>query len=256
MIDSAPAMKDARCLVLGGSGHVGRAVCRALARGGARTAFTYWSREAEALALQAELEGSLALRADLRLFDAAAGVVAKALAALGGLDVLVQCAGSAGSEELYRSSADGKIRLADVDEAELDAMFDLTVKGTFAAIRAAAPALAASGRGHIVLVGALDGLKPLPSPPHYAAAKGALLAMTQALAQEFGPKGVLVNLVAPGLLDGGLSRILAPSLVADYVKHSAMKRPGTAAEAAELVAWLALENTYVSGQAIPLDGGL
>ena len=219
---------------------MGSAVCRALLRGGARVAFTYHRRPVD-------LPGAEGFAADLSRFDDASAVVGKAASALGGLDVLVQCAGAVG--------ADSQARLADIDEAELDAMLALTVKSTFAAVRAALEPLSAS-KGRVILVGSLDGLKPLPSPVHYAAAKGALLGMTGALAQELGPKGILVNLVALGLLEGGMSGVVSKAKRDDYVKHASMRRAGSAAEAAELVDWLARDNTYVTGQAFVLDGGL
>jgi NAD(P)-dependent dehydrogenase (short-subunit alcohol dehydrogenase family) len=63
-------------------------------------------------------------------------------------------------------------------------------------------------------------------------------------------------MVAPGILDGGLAGVLADELLQEYLKHSSLKRVGTGREVAELVAWLALENSYVTGQSIVLDGGL
>jgi NAD(P)-dependent dehydrogenase (short-subunit alcohol dehydrogenase family) len=110
--------------------------------------------------------------------------------------------------------------------------------------------------GQIVVVGSMDGVKTVPAPVHYAAGKGALRAMVQALAKELGEKRILVNMVAPGILEGGLARLLSDELLQEYLKHSSLRRTGTAREIAELVAWLALENTYVTGQSIVLDGGL
>lgn len=235
-----------RCLVLGGSGYVGGAVCRLLVERGARVIFTYWRHEVSH-------DGALGLRVDLRDFAATEDAVAQATERLGGLDALVQCAGTAGDPALYKGG--GLDKLQAITEAGWDEMLDVTAKSSFAACRAAARAMA-GGAGQIVLVGSMDGVKTVPAPIHYAAGKGALRAMVQALAKELGPKGIQINMVAPGILDGGLARLLADELLQEYLKHSSLKRTGTAREIAELVAWLALENTYLTGQSIVLDGGL
>ena len=235
-----------RCLVLGGSGYVGEAVCRLLAERGARVAFTYWRNEIQ-------IPGALGLRVDLRSFADVQGLVRDATERLGGLDALVQCAGIAGDPALYQSVDQDKFQK--IDEEGWDEMMDVTVKSTFAACQAAARAMEPRG-GQIVVVGSMDGVKSVPAPIHYAAGKGALRAMVQALAKELGAKRILVNMVAPGILEGGLARLLSDDLLHEYLKHSSLKRTGTAREIAEMVAWLALENSYVTGQAILLDGGL
>jgi 3-oxoacyl-[acyl-carrier protein] reductase len=165
----------------------------------------------------------------------------------------VQCAGIAGDPALYQGA--GQDKLQRISEQGWDEMMDVTAKSTFAACQAAARAMGPQG-GQIVVVGSMDGVKSVPAPIHYAAGKGALRAMVQALAKELGPKRILVNMVAPGILEGGLARLLSDDLLQEYLKHSSLKRTGTAHEIAEMVAWLALENSYVTGQAILLDGGL
>jgi NAD(P)-dependent dehydrogenase (short-subunit alcohol dehydrogenase family) len=113
-----------------------------------------------------------------------------------------------------------------------------------------------SGGGNIVLIGSIDGVKPVPAPVHYSASKGALVGMTHAMAKELGRDGIRVNLVAPGILEAGLSRTLAQQLRDDYVKHCGLRRVGRLDEVARLVAWLARHNTYVTGQTIVVDGAL
>jgi NAD(P)-dependent dehydrogenase (short-subunit alcohol dehydrogenase family) len=244
-----------RCLVLGGSGYVGEAVCRMLARRGARVAFTYLTRESKARALESALPGAKAWRVDLRDRAAVEAMVRGAAGEWGGLEALIQCAGTAGDASLYRSEGLAPPRkFLAIGEPGWDDMLDVTVKGTFLAVHAAVPLLKAGGQ--VVLVGAMDGVKMVASPVHYAAAKGALKGMVQALAKELGDIGICVNMVAPGILDGGMGKLLAPDLLAEYLKHCSLKRLGTAEEVAEWAAWLALENTFVNGQAVLLDGGL
>ena len=244
------------CLVLGGSGYVGSAVCRALAARDAHVVLTYRKHEAAAQTLANALPHSHAMRLDLADFAAVGDAVEESARMLGGLDVVVQCAGLAGDPALYQThGSDPHDKLLRITEAGWDEMMDVTVKSTFAACQAAARVMEKTG-GEIVVVGSMDGVKSVPAPAHYAAGKGALRAMVQALAKELGRLRIRVNMVAPGILEGGLATLLGNDLLQEYLKHCSLKRTGSAAEVAEFVAWLALENSYVTGQSIVLDGGL
>ncbi len=76
------------------------------------------------------------------------------------------------------------------------------------------------------------------------------------MSKELGNYNIRVNIVAPGILEEGASRVLGPEMKESYLKHSSFKRFGRVEEIAELASWLAIENTYVTGQSILLDGGL
>jgi 3-oxoacyl-[acyl-carrier protein] reductase len=223
-----------RALVLGGSGFVGSEVVKALRAAGVPTAFTWLRNEARAM----ESEG--AFRVDLR--DAAA---LRALVVEPKPPVLVHAAAvSSGAS------------LGELDDAAWDEAQAVNVRAAFMAIQAATPAMAAAGGGDIVLVGALDRAQSLPLPAHFAATQGALSAMTMALAKELGPQKIRINMIALGVLDGGISKTLSGKLVADYKSFSALRRTGTAAEAARAIAWLALENTWMTGKVVPVNGGI
>ena len=106
------------------------------------------------------------------------------------------------------------------------------------------------------MAGSIDGHKPVPASVPYAATKGALEAMVRSLSKEFGAKNIRVNALAPGVLDGGLSSVLPKRLVDDYLSHDALSRRGTLREAAEVFAYFAVENSYVTGRSVAVDGGL
>ena len=217
-------------LVLGGSGTVGAEVVRQLAGKGVATTFTYHTGAGRAARLAGETSAR-ALAVDLR--DPAA------VAALEPAEVIVHCA------------AVGRFRpLAEVTDADWDEAHAVNCRSAFLVARAL------GGRAReIVLVGAMDRAQSLPLPVHFAATQGMLAAMTVALAKELGP-ATRVNLVALGPLDGGLSRDLSPRLLADYRSFSALRRQGTAAEAARAICWLALENRYMSGKVLSVNGGI
>jgi 3-oxoacyl-[acyl-carrier protein] reductase len=117
--------------------------------------------------------------------------------------------------------------------------------------------LAARGRpADLVLVGGLDRTQSLPLPVHFAATQGALGALAMALGHELGPRGIRVNLVALGVLNEGISKSLATRRRADYETYSALRRRGTPDEVAKTITWLALENTYIHGKIISVNGGI
>lgn len=167
---------------------------------------------------------------------------------LGSLDAFVDCTAVAAPQSQHA--------MDDVDEAAWDAMMAVNTKSSFFAARRAAQLMRNNGGGNIVLIGSIDGVKPAPSPVHYAASKGAIAGMVKAMAKELGPHGIRVNSVAPGVLERGLSRVLPDDLRAEYLKHCGLKRLGRIEEVASLMTWLATENTFVTGQTIVVDGAL
>jgi 3-oxoacyl-[acyl-carrier protein] reductase len=232
-----------RVVVVGASGRLGRAVCAELTKRGARVAGTFHRNEEAAAQIGREIEGFVARRLDLA--DAAS--IERTLADLGDADAYVHCAAiaSAAKEPTYD-------RLADIDPERLGHLLAVNVAGPLLVARAFSKLASAK---NLVLVGSIDGAKPVPTATPYATTKGALVAMARALAKELGPK-ILVNVVAPGVLEGGITDIVPDDVKREYLKHSASKRFGTHAEVARSIAWLALENTYVTGQTLLLDGGL
>jgi len=242
------------CLVFGGSGSLGRVVCTTLAEQGARVAFTYHRGETAAKELLPKLPGGWSRKLDLLNIQDVDKAIDEAAAALGGIDAFVQCAAVAHTVK----STGPKVHhlMGDVDEAGWDAMMDVNVKSTFFAARKAAEVMKRGAGGNIVLVGSIDGVKSVPSPVHYAAAKGALGGLTLSMSKEVGPHKIRVNLIAPGILEAGLSRILPDELMQDYLKHCGLKRLGKLGEIAALIAWFAQKNTYVTGRTILADGGL
>lgn len=232
-----------RALVLGGSGAVGSAVLRGLAAAGVPTTFTYCRSAARALALANE-HTQRALALDLRERGALRQLL-RTLAAEGASpNVLIHCA-----------AISQTLELAAISDEAFDEVQQVNAYSAFVAVQELAPHLAEAG-GDIVLVGAIGQAQSIPAPVHFAASQGMLSGMTMALAKELGPRGVRINMVALGLLEGGLSRQIAPALVADYKTFSALRRLGQPDEAARVILWLALENTYVNGEVLSVNGGL
>ncbi len=245
---------DRRCIVLGGSGALGGAVCRWLHARNAKVFFT-WNKNAErAEVLQRELTGVDGCQLDVRENGKIETVINAAAAKLGGVDALINCVGIGLANG--RAPAQGHVKMGEIVEAEWDEMQTVNIKAAFFACRAVLPHLTAAGGGNIVLTGSIDGVKPLPAPVHYSAAKAALVGLVKAMSKELGPKAICTNVVAPGVMEQGVSRTLPANLLAEYNKHSGLGRPARLEEVASVICWLALENTHITGQTILLDGAL
>ena len=228
-------------LVLGGSGALGQALLRELFQYGTSACFTFLDEHESAQALQTEL-GFPAYPVDLRRGSAIDELFAQLETEQRLPSAVVHCAGIAPNcplQEISTQSWD-----------ELHAIHGR------AALQVAQQMQRRKLQGSLVLVAALDGILPVPASAHYAASQAALWGLTQALAKELAPQGILVNLAVFGILDGGISANLAPRLHTSYQRHAAMGRTGTCAEAAKALRWLALENTYMNGAQLPISGGL
>lgn len=225
-----------RALVLGGSGTVGSAVLRELARRSVPAVFTYHRSEDKARMLAAEL-GHTAVRVDLA--DAAA---TSSFLDSHEVDVAIHCAGvSAG------------LALPEIDIATWQQAMAVNLQSAFLLCRSVATR---AKRCDVVLVSGLDRAQSLPLPAHFAASQGALSALAMSVAHEVGPRDIRVNVVALGPLEGGISQGLAARRRKDYETFSALRRAGKADEAAKAIAWLALENTFIQGKVIAVNGGI
>jgi len=226
-----------RALVLGGTGAVGSAVLGEFARRGVPAAFGYRRSEDKARMLAVEY-GHTAFRVDLA--DPAA--TRAALEAQDTPDVMIHCA-----------AVSGALALGDIDLATWQEAMAVNVQSAYQTCQW----IAARGKPcDVVLVGGLDRAQSLPLPVHYAATQGALSALVMAVAHELGPRGIRVNLVALGVLNAGISEGLAAGRRKEYEKFSALRRAGTPDEAAKLIVWLALENSYIQGKVIAANGGI
>lgn len=243
-------------LITGGSG-IAAATARLFARHGAAVAAV--DRSADNLrALARDLPGLHAVHADLTAPGAAAEAVASALAALGRVDVLVNVAGISG-----RSLGDGPVHDATLEA--WDAVMDTNARTTFAMCAAALGGpggMLARGSGAVVNTASV--LAYAPSGHHfathaYAASKGAILALTRAMAACYAPRGVRVNAVAPGLIATPMSRRAQDDpATLDYIRHKqpltgTLGRPDDVAGAAlYLASPLA---AFVTGETIEVAGG-
>jgi 3-oxoacyl-[acyl-carrier protein] reductase len=235
-----------RALVTGGSGGIGSAISRSLARDGFHV-FVHGHRNAQkAEALSAEIRrdgGSAeALSFDVTNFDDCQRTLV-ALAEAGPIQVLVNNAG-------IHSDAP----LAGMTVEQWRQVIDVSLNGFFNVTRPLLMPMIRERWGRVITISSVLGVIGNRGQSNYAAAKAGLHGATKSLAAELATRGVTANVVAPGVIAAGMGEIYAPDMIKTFVP---MKRAGTAEEVASLVAFLASENAgYITGQVICVSGGV
>jgi len=248
--------KGAKVLVIGGSGNIGQAVCRLLAAEGAKVAFTYFNNIASAQVLAESLDQCYMMQCDAGDEQSILACVREAKQKLNGLDAVIQCSGLCGEVEFYQKIASHQVAtILDISPGHLERMWQAHALAAFNICKAATEAMKNEG-GSIVLLGSMVCCKAVTTPIHFSMSKTAMVGLVESLAKDVGPANILVNLIAPGLVEGGASNAVADSLKQSYMKYSALKRLALPVEIAEVVLWMAVQNSYVTGQCILLDGGL
>jgi NAD(P)-dependent dehydrogenase (short-subunit alcohol dehydrogenase family) len=179
--------------------------------------------------------------------DAVEAAVAQVLDRAGAVDVLVNCAGV--------RDVGGALELA---PQEWQRVLDVDLTGTYNCCRAVAPSMLERGAGSIINISSLAGLLGFRRRVAYTAAKHAVVGLTRALAAEFGPRGVRVNAVCPGMIVTPLTSgyVNDPSMRRSFEVVVPAGRAGTPDEVADAVLFLAGDGSrFISGVALPVDGG-
>jgi 3-oxoacyl-[acyl-carrier protein] reductase len=237
-------------LVTGGSRGIGAAVAVRLASDGLDVAFCYQANHAEAdrVAGQISRAGARALahQADVADPGMMREFVARAVATLGELSVLVTCAG------IIRDSLLPRMR-----QDQWRDVIDVNLGGTVNACQAAAGLLRERGAGSIVTLSSVAGRQGNAGQANYSASKAGVIGFTRSLARSCGSHGVRANVVCPGLIDTDMTRDLSDRARADIGQQIPLGRFGTSAEVAELVSFLASDrSSYITGQVLGIDGGI
>ncbi len=237
-----------RVLVTGGSRGIGRETALAFARSGALVATCYHSSRPDAETLARELKGlgdeHRVVRADLTVPSDVTELIGVCRDAFGGLDVVVNNAG-----------VDGQASLEDLSAAEWARVLDLNLTGCHLVTQAALPLL---GDGASVInLGASVALRGRPGSAHYTASKAAVAGLSRSQARELGPRGIRVNIVAPGVIISGPDDGPPQALAGRIRAMTALGRLGTPAEVASAVLFLASDLArYISGATLNVDGGI
>jgi NAD(P)-dependent dehydrogenase (short-subunit alcohol dehydrogenase family) len=240
-------------LVTGAARNIGKAIADALAANGARVAYT--DVDADGAAAAARAAGGVAFPLDVVDEAQAEAGVARVVRELGRLDILVNNAGV--------NTMAHRVTVDQFPRAEWDRILAVDLTGVFLLSKPAGRVMAEQGDGRIINIASIAGLVPLRLQCAFVAAKAGLINFTKAMALELGPRGVLVNAIAPGsiLTEGTRQLFYDPGgrFHADaqrLLDHVPLGRPGTPEEVAHAALFLAApESSYVNGHVLTVDGG-
>ncbi|HZG34579.1 MAG TPA: SDR family oxidoreductase [Gaiellaceae bacterium] len=225
-------------LVTGGASGIGAATVARLRAGGAKVA---------AFDLRAEdADADLGISGDVSRSAEADAAVARTQEELGGLDVLVCCAGVSGDS----------LRTTEVHDEEWRRVFAINSDGVFFFNRAAIPAMQRRGYGRIVNVASIAGKEGNPPAAAYSASKAAVIAMTKSIGKDVAGSGILVNCIAPAVIETPMLAHMSEEHVRYMVERIPLGRLGKPEEAAALIAFLASEElSFSTGATFDLSGG-
>ena len=225
-------------LVTGGSRGIGAATVRAFAARGDKVYFFY-EKEHLAAEMVSRETGSTAICCDVA--DSAA--VRAAMETVGDVDILVCNAGICVSGLLQ-----------DISPEDWDRQFDVNVKGVYHCIKAALPGFFRKQAGSVVTVSSMWGQVGASCEAAYSATKGAVIALTKALAQELGPSGIRVNCVAPGVILTDMCANVDPQIMEELRQQSPIGKNGTPEDVADAILYLA-DAEFMTGQVLGINGG-
>ncbi len=194
-------LKDQVAVVTGGGGGIGEGICLCLAREGAHVVVSDVKKDlAENVASKVKETGqkSLAVQTDVRKADQCQALIDTTIKEMGGLDILVCCAGIMGFT--HRGDSNVPLTIENLLEEDWDMTIDVNLKGVFLCNRAVLPHFKGQQKGKIINIASVAGRQGVEFLAHYAASKAGVINLTQSIAQHMAPYGVNVNTVCPGII--------------------------------------------------------
>ena len=247
-------LKGKAAIVTGGGRGIGKAISLALAERGADICIADVIDCAETVAeIEAKGVRCIARKADVTKFDAMEAVVKDCVDTFGNLSILVNNAGITRDGLLLRMS-----------EQDWDLVLAVNLKGAFICTKAAARQMMKQKAGKIVNIASVVGIFGNAGQANYAASKAGMIGFTKAVAKELGSRGINVNAVAPGYIVTDMTHVLSDEARAAFERIIPLSRAGMPdpkagypEDVAKVVAFLCGPAAdYVTGQVIPIDGGM
>lgn len=237
------------CIITGASRGIGREIALTLADQGMNIVINYLGSQARAEETAAEVESrggqALVVKGDVADFVESEKLIKACIDKFNRVDILINNAGITRDSLIMR-----------MKEEDWDKVISTNLKGVFNCSRAAVRFMIKQKGGRIINIASVVGLTGNPGQANYAAAKAGIIGFTKALAKEVASRGILVNAVAPGYIQTEMTEALPVESKEKILKHIPLGRLGQPADIAEMVKFLSMEASYITGQVMVVDGGL
>ncbi len=245
-------MLDSRvAIVTGAASGFGAEISRHYIAEGAKVVVADMNEQG-AKAVAAELgDGAIAVKCDVSKSAEVDNLVAAAIAQFGKVDIVVNNAGYTHKNR----------PLLEVDEATFDRMFDVNVKSIFLMTHAIVPEMRKNGKGVIINIGSVSGIRPRPGLVWYSASKAAVNLMSKAMAVELGPDNIRVNAICPvmsptGMIADFMGMPDTPENRSKFIGNIPLGRLATPTDIAKAAVYLASDQAdFITGVELPVDGG-
>ncbi len=244
------SLKGKTAIITGGSRGIGKACAIYLAKQGADIVFNYSNNSSMAEETADEIKNLgvkvQAVKADVKSSQDIDYLFNQALENFNSIDILVNNAGITRDTLLIR-----------MKEEDWDTVQDINLKGVYLTCKAAAKHMMKKRQGRIINISSVVGITGNPGQANYAASKAGIIGFSKSIAKELAPRGILVNVVAPGFIDTDMTSVLGEKVKDNILSQIPLGRYGSPEDVAKLVTFLASDdNQYITGQVINIDGGM
>lgn len=243
-------LKGKCAIVTGASRGIGKAIALKLASLGANIVINYRSNEKEALEVENEIKNmgveALCIKGDISKAEEVESLISAAKEKFGAIDIMVNNAGITKDTLILR-----------MKEEDFDTVIDVNLKGVFNCLKTITPVMVRQKYGKIINLSSVVGISGNAGQVNYSASKAGVIGMTKSLAKEVGSRGINVNAIAPGFIETDMTDVLGDKYKDEIKKNIPLKKLGKPEDVANVVAFLASENSdYITGQVIHVDGGM
>lgn len=236
--------------VTGATRGIGKSIALKLASCGYDIAINYRTENDDLTELLNEIKGfnvrCIAVCGDVSDFEACTNMIKQIISEFEKIDVLVNNAGITRDMLLMR-----------MKESDFTDVIDVNLVGTFNITKNVIPYMMKQKNGRIINISSVVGITGNAGQTNYSASKAGIIGFTKSLAKEVGSRNILVNAVAPGFIQTDMTDILKDEIKQELIKNIPLKRFGNATDVANVVKFLASEeSSYITGQVINIDGGM
>ena len=237
-------------LITGATRGIGKQIAITLAKQGYNIALNYRKENEELENTKKEIEEIgvqvLAVKGDVSNFEDCENFVKQVIERFGQIDVLVNNAGITKDMLLIR-----------MKKEDFEQVIDTNLVGTFNVTKNVVPYMMKTRSGRIINISSVVGISGNAGQTNYSASKAGIIGFTKSLAKEIASRSILVNAVAPGFIETNMTDILKDDVKQEIAKNIPLKRMGTAQDVANVVKFLASDDSsYITGQVINVDGGM